>query len=108
MVGDWETLQEEHILRTQALASQRSLEMAPDPTPLPSTQLHRVQALVHVGEYVRTMCALAPNTLIAPSTETIVAFRHLHPLVEVDLPPFVNNFHPKTNLVLDRKTFFLL
>jgi hypothetical protein len=40
---------------------------------------------------------------MAPSTKTIVAFRYLHPLAEVDLLHFVNNFHPKMDLVLDRK-----
>jgi hypothetical protein len=51
------------------------------------------------------MCALAPNTLVAPSIKTIATLCHLHPLAEADLPPFVNDFHPKTNLVLDRKAF---
>jgi hypothetical protein len=26
-------------------------------------------------------------------------------LVEVDLPPFVDDFHPKMDFVLDKKTF---
>jgi hypothetical protein len=34
-----------------------------------------------------------------------VALCHLHPLVEVDLPPFVDDFHPKKDFVLDKKTF---
>ncbi len=51
------------------------------------------------------MCALAPNTFVAPSTKTIVTLCHLHPLAKVDLPPFVNNFHPETNLVLEKETF---
>jgi hypothetical protein len=51
------------------------------------------------------MCALALGILVAPLTKTIVALCHLHPLVEVDLPLFVNNFHPKMDLVLDLKTF---
>ncbi len=47
----------------------------------------------------------APNTHVAPLVETITTFCHIHPLVEVDLPPFVNNFHPKTNFVLDKEAF---
>jgi hypothetical protein len=42
---------------------------------------------------------------MTPSAKTITTFCHLHPLVEVDFPYFVDNFHPKTNLVLDRKEF---
>jgi len=34
-----------------------------------------------------------------------VAFHHLHPLVEVDLPPFVNDFHPEMDLVLDIEAY---
>jgi hypothetical protein len=48
---------------------------------------------------------LAPNTLVTPLAETIATFHHLHPLPEVDLPPLVDNFHPKTNLVLDGEAF---
>ncbi len=29
----------------------------------------------------------------------------LHPLVKVDLPPFVDDFHLEINVTLDRKTF---
>jgi hypothetical protein len=46
------------------------------------------------------MCALAHNIPSTPSVKTIVALRRLHPLVKVDLPPFVDNFHPKTNFIL--------
>jgi hypothetical protein len=48
---------------------------------------------------------IGPNILIAPSVETIAALCHLHPLAKVDLLPFIDDFHPKTNLVLDRETF---
>jgi len=51
------------------------------------------------------MCALARNTPSTPSAKTIVALYHLHPLVKVDLPPFVDNFHPKTNFILDIEAF---
>jgi hypothetical protein len=45
---------------------------------------------------------------MAPLAKTILAFHHLHPLVRVDLPPFVNDFHPKIDLALDRKTFIYI
>ncbi len=51
------------------------------------------------------MCALVPNTHAAPLVETIAALRYIHPLVEVDLPPVVDDFHPKIDLVMDRKAF---
>ncbi len=79
--------------------------MALDTTPLPLTWLRYTWALVHVGDYVQIMCALAPNTLATPLTKTIVAFCHLHPLAKVDLHPFVDNFHLETNLILDREAF---
>jgi hypothetical protein len=43
-----------------------------------------------------------PNILAVPLIEIIMALCHLHPLVEIDFLPFINDFHPKTNLVLDR------
>jgi hypothetical protein len=105
MPGDWETLQEEQTIRAHALASERSLAMAPDPTPPPLAQLCCARAFGHVGEYVRVMCTLAHSILVAPSVETITPFWHLHPLIAVDLFPFVDDFHLKTNLVLDREAF---
>jgi hypothetical protein len=48
---------------------------------------------------------LAANTLAAPLVETIADLCHLHPLDEVDLAPFVNDFHLEMDFVLDRKAF---
>jgi hypothetical protein len=48
---------------------------------------------------------LALYTHAAPSTKTITTLHHFHPLVEVDIPPFIDDLNPKTDLVLDRKTF---
>jgi hypothetical protein len=31
--------------------------------------------------------------------------RLLHPLAKVDLPPFVDDFHPKAKVILDQETF---
>jgi hypothetical protein len=42
---------------------------------------------------------------VAPLAETIAALHHLHPLAEVGLPLFVNNFHLKMDLVLDIEAF---
>ncbi len=108
MVGDWETLQEEHTIKTHALAYQRSSKMALNPIPPPSAWLCHTWALAHVGEYVRTMCALAPNTFVAPSTKTIVTLCHLHPLVEVDLPLLSTICIQKQILFWTNKHLFLL
>jgi hypothetical protein len=83
-------------------ASQRSLEMGLNPTPLPLTQLHCTQTLVHVREYVHLMCALAPNTFATPLNETIAILCHLHSLADVDLLSFVNDFHQEMDLVLNK------
>ncbi len=73
--------------------------MAPTLTPPPSTQLCRTQTFAHVGEYVRPMHALAPLA------KTIATLHHVHPLVKVDIPPFVNYFHPKMDFIFDRDAF---
>jgi hypothetical protein len=70
MGGDWETLQEEQIIRAHAVASQRSSMMAPNPTPPPLSQLRHAHVIAHVGEYVQTMRTLVPNILVAPLAET--------------------------------------
>jgi hypothetical protein len=58
--------------------------------------------------YVQTMHALASNISAALSATTILALCHLHPLVEVNLPPFVNDFHSKMDLVLNKKAFIFI
>jgi hypothetical protein len=42
---------------------------------------------------------------VAPLVKTIVAFHHLHPLVDIDLPPFVDDFHLEMDFVLDIEAF---
>jgi hypothetical protein len=54
------------------------------------------------------MHALASNILVALSMKTILALHHLHPLAKVDLPLFVDDFHPKMDIVLDKRHLFLL
>jgi hypothetical protein len=49
--------------------------------------------------------ALAPSTLVTPSAKTIVALCHLHPLVEVDLPSLVDDFHLETDLIQNKEAF---
>ncbi len=48
---------------------------------------------------------MAPNTLATPSGKTITTPHHLHPLVEVDFPPFVDDFHLEMDLALDKEAF---
>jgi hypothetical protein len=38
-----------------------------------------------------------------PFDETTRVFRLLLPLVEIDLPPFVDDFHPEIEVSLDRE-----
>ncbi len=92
---------------THALASQRSLEMAPHLTPPPLARLHCTWTLVHVKEYVYVVHALAPNTLATPLVETITTLHHFHPLAKVKLPPFIEDFHPKTNFFWIEKLSFM-
>jgi hypothetical protein len=67
--------------------------------------LHHTWALAHEREYVRVVHAIALNTLVAPFGETMGIFHIFHPFVEVDFPPFVDDFHLKTKVTLDQKTF---
>jgi hypothetical protein len=81
------------------------LELTSNPTPLPSTQLCYTQALVHVREYARAVHALALSTPATPFDETAKVLRLLHPLVEVDLPPFVDDFHLEMEVTLKWEVF---
>jgi len=82
--------------------------MALDPIPPPLARLYCARTLVHVKEYARVVRVLAPNTFTTPLVETITAFCHLHPLVEVDLPPFVNDFHLEMDFVLNKHAFIFV
>ncbi len=81
------------------------MELIPNLTSLPSKQLCRAWAFVHVGEYTRTIHTLVPNTHATPSNQTTWILHLLHPPVEVDIPPFVNDFHPKIKVTLNRHAF---
>jgi hypothetical protein len=59
----------------------------------------------NVREYVKVMCALVLNILMVLFNEATITFHFLHPSIKVDLPPFVNDFHSKTKVALDQKTF---
>jgi hypothetical protein len=101
MGDDWEALQKDHTIRTFTLTSHRCLESILDPTPPPLAQLCRARALAHVGEYIRVVCTPTPSTFIAPFNETMGVLHLLHPFVEVDFPPFVDDFHLETEVILD-------
>ncbi len=62
------------MIRALALAFHRCLESILDPTPPPSTQLHRAHAFAHVGEYVQILHAITFNTLVAPFDKTTLVF----------------------------------
>jgi len=81
------------------------LESISNPTPHLSTQLHCRGALAHVGEYVRTICALTLSTPAAPFNETIGVLCFLHSLFGVDFPLFVDDFHLEMQTILNWKTF---
>jgi hypothetical protein len=51
-------------------------------------------------EYVRAICALTPNTPKAPFDKTMRILHLLHPLAEVDIPPFVDDFHREIKVIL--------
>jgi hypothetical protein len=104
MARDLEKLQETHSIRAQVLTSQRISKMALDPTPPPLTQLHCMRTLAHVREYARTMCALAPNTLVAPLVKTIATLHYLHPLPGLTSPFLLTIFIQRQIFVLDRES----
>jgi hypothetical protein len=105
MDGNWETLQGEHMIRTFVLAYRKCLESTSNPTPFPSIQLHHTHAFVHVREYVWIVCALFSSILVTPSDKTTVFLNFLHQHIEVDLPLFINDFHPEMEVILNRKAF---
>jgi hypothetical protein len=92
-------------MRTFVLVFCKCLESIPDLTPIPLAQLCRTWAFVHVGEYAQIICALVPNTLTTTSNEITGILHLFHSLAEVDLPLFVDDFHPETEVTLDRKAF---
>jgi len=49
--------------------------------------------------------ALASSTPIAPFNKTMRVFHLFHLLAEVDLPPFIDDFHLKIKIILNQRTF---
>jgi hypothetical protein len=92
------------MTRALDLTFHKFSESTLDSIPPPSTHLHHTHALAHVKEYAQIICTLAPNT-ISPSNETTKVLRLLHPLAEVDLSSFVDDFHPEIEVTLDWETF---
>ncbi len=81
------------------------MESLLDATPLPSTQVCHTWALAHVGECVQVIHTLVLSTHVAPSDETTWILCFLHPPIKVDLPPYVDNFHLETKVILDWEEF---
>jgi len=102
-----ETSHEEHIstIRTPTLVFRKCLELIPNPTPHPLTQLHHTCTLAHVEEYIWSIHALTLNTLVAPLNKTTIILHLVQPLTKVDLPHFVDDFHPEIVVTLDWKAF---
>ncbi len=124
------------MIAALALVYRRCVESFPDPTSLLWAQLHHAQAFVHVGEYAWvicalvlsthvtsihllkafahvgeyawTTCALVLSTLVASSYETMGVLHLLHPLVEVDFFPFVDDFHLETKVILNWEAFIFV
>jgi len=75
------------------------LESTPNPTPPPLARLHHAHAFVHVGECIQAIHALAASTFVTPFDKILRIFCLLHPLVEVDFPLFVDDFHLKMTVI---------
>jgi hypothetical protein len=54
------------------------------------------------------MHALFPNILAVPFDNTTTALHLLHPLAEVDLPLFVDDFHLETKVISDHEAFIFV
>jgi hypothetical protein len=93
------------MIQAKALTFRKSSEIVVDHFPPLLAQLHYAQAFPHVGKYVQTMCALVMNISMVPSDDTMVAFCLFDPLAKVDLPHFVNDFHPKTKFIVNQEVF---
>jgi hypothetical protein len=87
-INTWVALQENHTIRTIALAFCKCLKLVPNQTPPPLPLLCCAWALAHVGKYVRTIHTLIPSTPI-----------------EVDLASFVDDFHLETEVTLNQEAF---
>jgi hypothetical protein len=82
--------------------------MASNLPPPPLTWLRHVHAFAHVRKNLRIVHALAPNILMVPFDEIMTTFCLFHPLANVDLPLFVNDFYIETEVILNQKVFFFL
>ncbi len=54
-----------------------------------------------MGEYVRAIHALTPNTPKAPLDKAMRILHLLHALVEVDFPLSVDDFHLEMEVILN-------
>ncbi len=81
------------------------MESTPNPTPPPLARLRHTWAFVHVGEYIQAIHALVPSTVVAPFDEIVKILCLPHPIVEVDFPPFVDDFHLEMIVILNQEAF---
>ncbi len=95
----------EHMIRVFILASRKCLESILDLTSPPSARLRHAHAFAHVREYAQVVRALILSTFVAPFDKTMGVLRFLHPLAKVDFPPFVDNFHRETEVILNQDAF---
>jgi len=65
-------------------------------------QLCHAHTLAHVGEYVQAIHALTSSTFISPFDETTKIICFFNPLVEVDFPTFIDDFHFEMKFTLDQ------
>ncbi len=56
-------------------------------------------------EYVQTICALVPSTLVASFDKTMRVFCFLYLLAKVNFPPFVDDFHLEMEVTLNQEAF---
>jgi hypothetical protein len=96
------------MIKAFVLTSHKHLELNLNLTPPPLTQLCHTKTLAHVGEYIQIVRALTLSTPTTPFDETTRILHLLYPLAKVDLPPFVDDFHPKTEVILNQEAFIML
>jgi hypothetical protein len=79
-----------------------------NPIPPPSAWLHHAHALTQIRKYIQTICELILSTFKAPYDETIRVLHLLHPLVKIDVTLFVDDFHPRTKVILNWEPFIFV
>jgi hypothetical protein len=105
LAGDWENLQDEFFLRSQALlASSRSIPF-PQLDPLIQKCLFHSLSLGHAGEYLQVAHVLAPFSLASMSSNTTSVFTTLHPELDNYFPFFLENYKLDQDFKLSSDSF---